>query len=101
MITTQLRGQIQQISFASPSGITSLPQTNYSYSVEGLPVLPPNPANITPFYQASFLLASPSIASSSFDSTNAATVVVTLRYPPPVYTQTNTFTIFAASQKGL
>jgi len=101
-IATQLRGQLQQISFDTTvtNNINQLPNSVNQYSSEGLLITSTVPTNIAPYYRASFALTPSGIAGSKFTSDNSWTVVVTLNYPAPVYNQTTTFALLATSQTG-
>jgi uncharacterized protein (TIGR02598 family) len=104
-IATQLRAQMQQISFnpTNSAGIASLLTTNCFYSDEGEAIDPTIPSpNIVPYYQATFAVTNVVMGSASpFATNNAVVVQVTLTYPAPAYVQTNAFAIVATSQSGL
>ena len=101
-IATQLRGQLQQISFvgANAGNISQLSGSNNFYTAEGL-LITSSLTNLVPYYRATFAVNKAGVAGSAFNTANADTVVVTLAYPAPVYNQTTTFSLFATSQAGL
>jgi hypothetical protein len=107
-IATQVRGQLQQISFISTNTgniINQLQSSVNLYSSEGLLITSTVPTNIVAYYRATFTTApagaSISNPSKAFNTTNSEMVTVTVAYPTPVYNQTNTFSILATSQAGL
>ena len=106
-IANQLRGDLQQISFGTGTGtLGGLVSTTNYYTTEGVKTDVNNIAGQV-FYLASFAVTNAAVngsaysASSTTSPNNAAVVTVTLIYPYPAYTQTNSFSLFATKQVGL
>jgi len=102
-IANQLRGELEQISFHSSDvgSIQSLPSTNYFYTSEGLRINGTEGTNVSPYYKASFVTGDAAVNGDTFSDTNSLNIQVTLTYPYPVLSQTNTFNLLATRQTGL
>ena len=97
-IINQLRGQMQQLSFSGTSvdSIQSLPNNTYYYSTEGVQT---NQAGA--YYKATFTVSSFTPPAgvgedASFNANSAQNVVVSLTYPPSVWSKTNSFSLLVA-----
>ena len=93
-IANQLRGQLQLLSFNSLGNntIEQLVATNIYYTTDGMPTVATNA-----FYRVSFTTTN-AVASVSLNTNNAQSVLVSLSYPPGVWSQTNTFSLLVARQ---
>jgi uncharacterized protein (TIGR02598 family) len=103
-IANQLRGQFPLLGFSTSGAgsVAGLATTVNYYTIDGVPTVSTDPLA---YYTATFSTTAnvlsgttPNVVNANFNTANAVSVLVTLKYPPVLLNKTTTFSILIARQ---